>query len=92
MSKILVLLSGGIDSTSLLYAAMARVGIKNVVALNMYYGQKHKVEIECARWQAGHAGVEYIEKDISTIFAGLETSSALLEGSDKEIADRKSVV
>lgn len=86
MNKVLVLLSGGIDSTSLLYAAIKQVGAENVVALNMYYGQKHKVEIECAKWQAEHTGVEYIEKDISTVFAGLETSSALLEGSDKEIA------
>ena len=86
MSKILVLLSGGIDSTSLLYAAIKRVGAENVVALNMYYGQKHMVEIECAKWQAEHAGVEYIEKDISTIFGGLEDSSALLIGSKKEIA------
>lgn len=86
MSKILVLLSGGIDSTSLLYAAIKKVGAENVVALNMYYGQKHMVEIECAKWQAQHAGVEYIEKDISTIFGGLEDSSALLIGSKKEIA------
>lgn len=86
MNKVLVLLSGGIDSTSLLYAAIKKVGAKNVVALNMYYGQKHKIEIECARWQAEHTGVEYVEKDISTVFSGLENSSALLAGSDKEIA------
>jgi len=86
MSKILVLLSGGIDSTSLLYAAIKKVGAENVVALNMYYGQKHMIEIECAKWQAEHAGVEYIEKDISTVFGGLEDSSALLMGSKKEIA------
>lgn len=86
MSKILVLLSGGIDSTSLLYAAIKKVGAENVVALNMYYGQKHMIEIECARWQAEHAGVEYIEKDISTVFGGLEDSSALLIGSKKKIA------
>lgn len=86
MSKILVLLSGGIDSTSLLYAAVKKVGAENVVALNMYYGQKHMIELECAKWQANHAGVEYIEKDISTVFEGLEDSSALLIGSSKKIA------
>lgn len=86
MKKVLVLLSGGIDSTSLLYAAIKEVGANNVVALNMYYGQKHMIEIECAKWQADHTGVEYIEKDISTVFGGLEDSSALLIGSKKEIA------
>ena len=30
--------------------------------------------------------VEYIEKDISTVFSGLEDSSALLIGSSKKIA------
>lgn len=86
MKKVLVLLSGGIDSTSLLYAAVRRAGAENVVALNMYYGQKHAIEIECARWQAEHLHVEYIEKDISTVFEGLADSSALLKGSSKEIA------
>lgn len=86
MSKILVLSSGGIDSTSLLYAAVKMAGKENVIALNMYYGQKHKIEIECAHWQAEHLGVQHIDKDISAIFKGLENSSALLEGSDKEIA------
>lgn len=86
MSKILVLSSGGIDSTSLLYAAVKAAGKENVIALCMYYGQKHKIEIDCAKWQAEHLGVRFIQKDISTVFAGLENSSALLEGSNKEIA------
>lgn len=86
MNKILVLLSGGIDSTSLLHAAVKKVGAENVVALNMYYGQKHMVELACAKWQVEHMGIEYIEKDISTVFGGLEDSSALLIGSSKKIA------
>lgn len=86
VKKILVLSSGGIDSTSLLHAAVKMVGAENVIALNMYYGQKHKIEIDCAHWQAEHLGVKHIDKDISVIFKGLENSSALLEGSDKEIA------
>lgn len=88
MNKVLVLTSGGLDSTVCLYKAISQVGKSNVYMLNMYYGQKHDIEIEQARWQAKHLGLEdhYIEKDISTIFAGLENSSALLKGSNKEIA------
>ena len=88
MSKCLVLTSGGLDSTVLLYKAIAEHGKSNVYMLNMYYGQKHDIEIEMARWQAEHLGLEdhYIEKDISTIFHGLENASALLKGSAKTIA------
>ena len=46
MSKILVLSSGGLDSTVLLYKAVKEVGAENVVALNMFYGQKHAKEQE----------------------------------------------
>lgn len=85
--KCLVLTSGGLDSTVLLYKAIAAFGKSNVYMLNMYYGQKHSIEIEMARWQAKHLGLEdhYIEKDISTIFTGLEDASALLKGSKKTI-------
>lgn len=86
--KCLVLTSGGLDSTVLLYTAIATFGKSNVYMLNMYYGQKHDVEIDMARWHAKHLGLEdhYIEKDISTIFHGLENASALLRGSAKQIA------
>lgn len=88
MNKILVLTSGGLDSTVLLYKAISVVGKSNVYMLNMYYGQKHDIEIEMARWQAKHLGLEdhYIEKDISTVFAGLENASALFKGSEKKIS------
>lgn len=88
MTRVLVLTSGGLDSTVLLYKAISQVGKSNVYMLNMYYGQKHDIEIEMARWQAKHLGLEdhYIERDISSIFSGLENASALLKGSAKEIA------
>ena len=38
MEKILVLASGGLDSTVLLYKAVRKVGYKNVIALNAFYG------------------------------------------------------
>ena len=85
MNKILVLSSGGIDSTSLLYAAVKLVGKENVIALCMYYGQKHKIEIDCAKWQAEHLGVRFIQKDISVVFAGLENSSAKILPADKTV-------
>ena len=38
--KILVLASGGLDSTVLLHKAVKEVGAENVVAMNTFYGQK----------------------------------------------------
>ena len=38
--KAVVLLSGGIDSTTCLALAVDELGTKNVLALNMLYGQK----------------------------------------------------
>ncbi len=49
MRKCLVVLSGGQDSTTCLYWAMARFGKENVSAIGFDYGQRHKAELECAK-------------------------------------------
>lgn len=66
--RILVILSGGLDSTTLLAKAVHAVGKDNVGALTFTYGQKHKKELGCAEWQAVHYGVEHIIMDIEPIF------------------------
>lgn len=87
MMKILVLMSGGVDSTVLLYQAVDRVGVNNVIALNLFYGQKHKVEIDSARWQCEHLGVELIEADLSKVFVYNKNCSSLLaESKNNEIS------
>ena len=47
--KILVLSSGGVDSTTCLAMAVQEVGAENVLALSVYYGQKHDKEIQAAK-------------------------------------------
>ena len=47
--KALVLVSGGLDSTTSLAMAIDKYGKENVVALSVYYGQKHTKEIEAAQ-------------------------------------------
>jgi len=54
--KAVVLLSGGLDSTTV--AAMAKQQGFAVYALSFDYGQKHKVELEFAARVAAAAGVE----------------------------------
>ncbi|MDD3224481.1 MAG: 7-cyano-7-deazaguanine synthase QueC [Clostridium sp.] len=54
MKKAVVLLSGGLDSTTALFLAKSK-GYE-VYALSFNYGQRHKKEIECARNAAKNAG------------------------------------
>ena len=44
----LVLVSGGQDSTTCLYWALARFGREGVESLTFDYGQRHRVELSCA--------------------------------------------
>lgn len=80
---ILVLLSGGLDSATCLALAVEKVGADHVTALNMFYGQKHKKEIECARIIADYYKVKYLEMDLSQVMAYSDCS--LLEHSEKQI-------
>ncbi|MCR5806292.1 MAG: 7-cyano-7-deazaguanine synthase QueC [Oscillospiraceae bacterium] len=76
--KALVLSSGGVDSTTLLALAVERYSAENVIALSIYYGQKHKKELEAARKTAEYYHVEHIETDLTDIFQF--SDSTLLEG------------
>lgn len=81
--KILVLSSGGVDSTTCLAMAVAEVGAENVLALSVYYGQKHDKEIQAAKKVAEYYGVRRMELDLSVIFAG--SNCSLLKQSTQEI-------
>ena len=43
--KALVLFSGGVDSTTCLAIAVDKYGADEVLALSLYYGQKHSREL-----------------------------------------------
>ena len=83
MNKILVLLSGGIDSSTALALAVQKEGRKNVFALNIHYGQKHDIELKAARKVAEYYRVDYHVMELPAIFAN--SNSPLLKHSDKEI-------
>lgn len=69
-AKSLVLLSGGLDSTTCLCLAVNSCGADNVIALSLLYGQKHNREIKAAQNIAHHAGCEHIVLELPNIFAG----------------------
>lgn len=81
--RVLVLFSGGVDSTTALALAINQYGHENVVALSISYGQKHDKEIQAANQIAKHYQVEHIFLDLAKIFEYSDCS--LLNHSSKEI-------
>jgi len=73
-----VLLSGGMDSTTLLHAVCRTPGMERVYALSFAYGQKHSRELEMAAWQAKAAGVARHEIVDMAFFAGLTRGGSAL--------------
>ena len=63
--KVLVIFSGGQDSTTCLY--WSKKHFKEVYALSFLYGQKHQKEVELARAIAEKAGVHFHVMDVSFI-------------------------
>ena len=58
MDNIVVLLSGGMDSVTLLHYVRKTLDCRTVHALTFLYGQKHVRETECAAWQADSLAVK----------------------------------
>lgn len=72
--KKVVLLSGGVDSSTCLAVALQDCEPADVLAVNMYYGQKHDREMRSARDIAAFYGVELMEMDLSVIFSKSDCS------------------
>lgn len=81
--KALVLFSGGVDSTTCLGIAVKKYGAENVIALSIYYGQKHDKEIQAAKRIAEYYGVTWKTLDLTLIFS--DSDCSLLAGSKEKI-------
>ncbi len=80
-SGAVILLSGGLDSTTLLHHVVHTLGRGPVHALSFHYGQRHARELDCARWQAAAAGVtEHRVIDLAFLGDLLKAGSALIAG------------
>jgi 7-cyano-7-deazaguanine synthase len=68
MEKVVLILSGGIDSSTLLFYLLEKYEIH---CLTFHYGQKHSKEVEYSRKIAGYAGkrgsIKHIVVDLSSI-------------------------
>ena len=83
--KALVLVSGGVDSTTCLGMAVKEYGHENVVGLSIFYGQRHDKEIKAADAVCDFYKVEHITLDLSTMFRFSDCT--LLQHSDGEIPE-----
>ncbi|MBO4292004.1 MAG: 7-cyano-7-deazaguanine synthase QueC [Lachnospiraceae bacterium] len=81
--KALVLFSGGLDSTVCLAMAVKKYGADQVLALSIYYGQKHKKELEASERVAAYYHVKRLTLDLGEIFRG--STCSLLECAEAEI-------
>ena len=78
--KGIVILSGGMDSTTMLYD-LTKQGNEIVGVLSFNYGQRHKKELEFAEKTTSKLGLEHHVVDISNI-VGLLGGSALTDDID----------
>ena len=83
MEKIVLIFSGGMDSTVLLYDLISQN--KEVIAVSFDYGQKHKKELLAAKRIAEENKIEHQVLDISSLTQHISNSS--LTNSEIEVPD-----
>ncbi len=92
MSKAVVLLSGGLDSTTCL--AIATSMGRDCYALSFKYGQRHSIELDFARRAAQKYGVkEHIVANIDlSVFGGSSLTTDMPIPTDFESAERADMI
>lgn len=84
--KAVVLLSGGLDSSTVL--AMAQADGYEMHALSFRYGQRHSFELECAAKIAKKAGVKHVILDLDlSRFGGSALTSDIAVPKDRNEAE-----
>lgn len=67
MKKVVVVLSGGLDSTVLAYQAVKDLGAENVAAITFDYGQRHNKEIMLAKLSTSKLGIKHVVIDMAEV-------------------------
>lgn len=83
MSKAIILFSGGQDSTTCLYWAMKKYN--EVLPITFDYGQKHSIEIDCAKQVLTMESLKSIQQKIT--IPNYDKQSALLKGNVTKIKE-----
>lgn len=87
MKSAVVLLSGGIDSSTLLHYVKKTLDVAEVVALSFRYGQKHSRELRAAEWQANAVGVAQFKCVDVSCFGELTRGGSALTDPDVDVPD-----
>jgi 7-cyano-7-deazaguanine synthase len=66
--KVLMILSGGMDSTIAMRLAVEKYGKDNISAITFNYGQKQKIEIERAKESTSYLGVQHSVIDAGFLY------------------------
>lgn len=83
MDKCVILLSGGMDSVSLLHYVINELACREVYALSFNYGQKHSRELEEAAWNCRRFDQVKEHRRMN-----LEFMKGILEGSSSLVGDK----
>jgi 7-cyano-7-deazaguanine synthase len=77
--KTVVLLSGGMDSVTLLHYVHQRLGATAIHALSYHYGQRHERELAAAEWQAARlpAVARWLTLDLTSYGHAVAPATAL---------------
>lgn len=78
MKSAVILLSGGLDSSTLLHYVKNKLNCRALHALTIHYGQKHERETACASMQARGAGVAVHRQVDLACFGELVASASVL--------------
>lgn len=88
VKKAVCLVSGGMDSATVLWHTVKNLGANNVKALSIHYGQKGSIELQHAKKECEQLGVERFEMDLSDIFKYNKDYSSYIKGSSREIESK----
>ena len=76
MKNKLIIVSGGMDSITLLHKEKENIGM----ALSFYYGQKHRKELEFAEWNCQKLNIPWNKIDLSVLIPFLKSNLLAIGG------------
>lgn len=80
--NIAISLSGGLDSTTLLYILVHKYGKNRVKALSFNFGQRHNIELEMAKKTSSELSIEHNTYNLDYLGQIAKETSALIDGSE----------